>query len=357
MDAYLPARLALTGATGALGFAFLRRNFQRDPKLRASLLVRKSSSAFQAELFQAWLRENGPRVTLIEGDVRRLGREQLDALLPCDGGLWHFAAMTALTAESDEVAREIHEVNFEATQRLVEAWLKHRPGEPFYHASTAYVAGGRQGTALESESAMGQAFRNPYEASKLAAETCVLRAFASGMTGAIFRPSVVVDDQGGTGGIKMMDAAAYAVALAVKRGEPFVFRLRETANLNMIHSDWVIAAMADLARMPSGPGRTYHLTAPRDTYVRDIGAILEGLVPGLKVSFEPDWKRADLPSASKIFDKAVTEIRQYLDADIHFDRTNTDRDLSPNEKEPPLDLAAYVENRQNSELGRIAHRK
>jgi nucleoside-diphosphate-sugar epimerase len=357
MDAYHPQRLALTGATGALGFAFLVRHFQLDPKLQATLLVRRSSSAFQSATFQDWLKKHESRVTLIEGDVRHLGAEQLDPLLACDGGLWHFAAMTSLTAENEEITRQINEVNVEGTQRLAEAWMTGRAAGPFYHVSTAYVVGGRHGTAHENESAMGQAFRNPYEASKLAAETRVLGDFAAGLGGAIFRPSVVVDDMGGTGGFKMVDACAYSVALAVKRGEPFVFRLRPTANLNLIHSDWVIAAMSDLARLPSGPGRTYHLTAPRDTYLKDIASILEVLVPDLKVSFEPDWKRADLPTASKIFDKAITEIRPYFDADIHFDRTNTDRDLSPAVMESPLDLAPFVQSRLQSELTRIAHKK
>jgi len=357
MAAYHPQRLALTGATGALGFAFLRRHFQSDPDLRASLLVRRTSPAFQSEAFQGWLRQNEGRVTLVEGDVRQLGPEQLDAMLPCDGGLWHFAAMTALSATSEEIARQIHEVNVDGAQRLADAWMKGRAAGPFYHISTAYVVGERHGTAHESESAMGQTFRNPYEASKLTAETRVLQAFAAGLPGAIFRPSVVVDDMGGTGGFKMVDACAYAVALAVKRGEPFVFRLRTTANLNLVHSDWVIAAMSDLARMPSGSGLAYHLTAPRDTYLRDIAAILEVLVPDLKISFEPDLKRADLPTASKIFDKAITDLRAYFDAEIHFDRTNTDRDLSDGVKETPLDLAPFVESRLKSELGRIAHRR
>jgi len=357
MDAYLPERLALTGATGALGFAFLRSHFQRDPKLKASLLVRTSSSAFQSEIFQNWLRENEKRVTLIEGDVRRLEKKQLEALRACDGGLWHFAAMTALTSECEEVSKEIHAVNVEGTERLAEAWLNRHAEGPFYHVSTAYVVGERHGTAFESERSMGQTFRNPYEASKFAAETCVQRVFAAGARGAIFRPSVVVDDLGGTGGIKMVDACAYAVALAVKRGEPFVFRMRPEANINLIHSDWVIAAMIDLARLPSGPGHTYHLTAPRDTYFRDIVTILHGLVPGLKISFEPDWERADLPTASKIFDKAITEIKAYFDADVHFDRTQTDRDLSPDLKESPLDLETFVENRLKSEMGRVAHRR
>ena len=81
------------------------------------------------------------------------------------------------------------------------------------------------------------------------------------------------------------------------------------------------------------------------------------LVPNLKIGFEPDLKRAELPTASKIFDKAITDLRAYFDAEIHFDRTNTDRDLSSGVKELPLDLAPFVESRLQSELGRIAHRK
>jgi nucleoside-diphosphate-sugar epimerase len=357
MPAYHPQRLALTGATGALGFALLRRFFREDPRLEATLLVRKTSSAFQAEAFQAWLRAHAGRVTLVEGDVRELGPAQLDPLRACDGGLWHFAAMTSLTAECEEVAREIHEINVEGTQRLADAWSGGTAAGPFFHISTAYIVGDRHGTALETESAMGQNFRNPYEASKLAAETRVLKDFAAGLNGAIFRPSVVVDDTGGTGGFKMVDACAYAVALAVKRGEPFVFRMKHEANLNLVHSDWVIAAMADLARLPSGPGRTYHLTAARDTYLRDIGALLNQLVPDLKISFEPNLTRADLPTASKIFDKAVTEVRPYLDADIHFDRTNTERDLAPQLGREGMDLAPFVQSRLQAEMVRVAHRR
>jgi nucleoside-diphosphate-sugar epimerase len=357
MDAYHPQNIALTGATGALGFAFLVRHFQQNPQLHARLLVRKSSSAFQAATFQEWLRRHENRVTLIEGDVRQVGPAQLDPMLACDGGLWHFAALTSLTAECDEVAREIHEVNVEGTQRLAEAWMGGRAAGPFYHISTAYVVGERHGTALETESAMGQAFRNPYEASKLAAETRVLGDFKAGLPGAIFRPSIVVDDMGGTGGFKMVDACAYAVALALKRGEPFVFRFKPTANANLIHSNWVIAAMSDLARLPSGSGHTYHLTAPADTYFTDIAKIIEQLAPGAKISFEPGLTRAEMPTASKIFDKAITEIRPYLEADIHFDRTNTDRDLSSAVKEPHLELAPFVISRLQSEVARIAHRR
>ena len=81
------------------------------------------------------------------------------------------------------------------------------------------------------------------------------------------------------------------------------------------------------------------------------------LVPGLEIRFEPNLTRADLPTASKIFDKAVTEVRPYLDADVHFDRTNTDRDLSPAVRAAAMDLAPFVESRLRAEMPRVAHRR
>jgi nucleoside-diphosphate-sugar epimerase len=351
MDAYQPSLCAVTGATGALGLAFLEDAAHRNPALRFRLLVRRSSASFQSAAFQNWLRLHESRVTLVEGDIRHLQAGQLAALSEAEGGLWHFAALTSLSADSEQVARDIREVNLEATERLLGSCLLNSRPVPFYHISTAYVAGRREGVALESEDDLGQTFRNPYEASKLAAELSVRWAFTAGLPGAIFRPSVVVDDAAGSGGFKMVDACAYAVALAVKRGEPFVFRLAAGARINLVHSDWVIAAMNNLARLPFGSGCTYHLSAARSTYFRDIAAVLEDAVPGLKLSFEPGLTRSQLPVASKIFDKAVKDLRPYLEADLHFDRTNTERDLSPDLTEPPLDLAPFVRRRLQSELG------
>ena len=204
---------------------------------------------------------------------------------------------------------------------------------------------------------MGQEFRNPYEASKSAAEEIVQRAFAAGVPGAIFRPSVVVDDSGSTGGFKIVDACAFAVALAVKRHESFVFRLPTTAGINMVHSDWVIAAMLDLARLPSGSGRTYHLTAPQPTLFRDIGGILTTFVPHLTVQFEPDFLRSDLPDSSRLFDKAASDLRPYFEAKVQFDRTHAARDLSPALRKPVLKLKPFVEERMRAELDRVTKRR
>jgi nucleoside-diphosphate-sugar epimerase len=336
--------MAVTGGTGALGFAFLRRSFGTNPGLRARLLVRQSSESFQSPAFQGWLAQHRNHIHLLEGDLRQ---EIPAGLIDPENGLWHFAALTALKS-SPAVAQETTEINVEGTRRLVDACRRARA--PFFHISTAYIAGTRRGWVRETETDLGQTCRNPYESSKLAAELIVQQAFAEGLTGAIFRPSVVVDDASGTGAFKMVDACAYAVTLAIKRGEPFVFRLPAEAQLNLVHSDWVIAAMLDLARLPSGHGRTYHLTTPRATRMRDIAAILEAHVPGLRWHFEPDLTRAQLPSASKIFDKAIAELRPYFESDVQFDRSHTEEDLSPELQEPPLDLESFVLRRLRNEL-------
>lgn len=351
--AYSPKRIALTGSTGALGFAFLRELFTRLPEVRATLLVRQSSESFAAPSFQAWLEENTDRVKLIDGDIRALNKTQTDALVRTDGGLWHFAALTSLNAGDEEDARQVHEVNVEGTRRLVEGCLRSGQRHPFFYISTAYVAGDRTGTIREEDRAVGQKFHNPYEASKSAAEEIVQRAFSEGVPGAIFRPGVVIDNPAPTGGLRIVDACAAAVALAVKRSEPFVFRQPSLAAINFVDSEWVIAALIDLARMPSGSGRTYHLTAPASTLFRDIGGILTRLVPNLTLQFEPDFQLSDLPDASRLFERATTEWRPYFEAAIQFDRTHAARDLSPGLRKPALKLKPLIESRLRAEFDRI----
>jgi nucleoside-diphosphate-sugar epimerase len=354
---YQPKRIALTGATGALGFAFLRDLFMHQPEVRATLLVRCSSPSFATKDFQTWLDRHTDRIKLIDADIRNLSRTQTDALVRTDGGLWHFAAVTSLNARDAEVAKQIDEVNVGGTRHLAEACQRSGHKHPFFHVSTANVLGNRTGLIREEDRFLGQEFRNPYEASKSKAEEIVQQAFAAGVPGAIFRPGVVIDHSGLTGGFKIIDACAFAVARAVGRHEAFVFRLPETADINLVQSDWVIAAMLDLARMPSGPGRTYHLTAPEPTLFRDIGGILSRLVPNLRIQFEPDFLLSDLPNASKLFDKASTELRPYFEASVQFDRTHAARDLSPALRRPSLKLKQFVETRLRVELDQVNERE
>jgi dihydroflavonol-4-reductase len=351
--AYLPKRIALTGATGALGFAFLRELFARLPEVRATLLVREASPSFAAEPFQAWLEQHAERVKLIDADLGALNKTQTDALVRTDGGLWHFAAVTTLNASDEELAQQIHKVNVEGTRHLVDGCRRSGQRHPFFYIGTAYVQGDRTGTIREEDRATGGKFRNPYEASKSAAEDIVQRGFSDGVPGAIFRPGVVIDNRGPTGGARIIEACVASVALAVKRGEPFVFRLPDSATLNFVHSDWVIATMLDLAQMPSGPGRTYHLTAPASTPFRDIGGILTSLLPKLTMQFEPDFQLSDLPDASRLFERATAEWRPYFETAVQFDRTHAVRDLSAALRRPAMKLKPFIESLLRAELDRV----
>ena len=136
---YSPKRIALTGATGALGFAFLRHLFARQPEVRATLLLRRSSPSFEAAPFQTWLERHADRVKIIDSDIRELNRTQTDALVRTDGGLWHFAAVTAPNARDEDIAREINEVNVEGTRHLADACRNSGHKHSFFHVSTAYV--------------------------------------------------------------------------------------------------------------------------------------------------------------------------------------------------------------------------
>jgi hypothetical protein len=167
---------------------------------------------------------------------------------------------------------------------------------------------------------------------------------------------LVIDDAGRAGGSKIVEACAAAAVRSVKRGEPFVFRLPDAAGINLVHGDWVIAAMLDLARMPSGPGRTYHLTAPKSILFRDLGGILTHLVPNLALQFEPEFQRSDLPDASRLFDKAAAEWLPCFAANLPFDRTHAARDLSPALRRPVLKLKPFVESCLRAERDRVAER-
>ncbi len=356
MHPYQPKTLALTGATGALGFTFISQLLAMAPNTRAHLLVRRSSDSFKHPHFQKWIEQEKHRVTLIDGDVRNLDAlspEDLSLLLDTDGGLWHFAAVTALNNDP-AVAADIHAVNYVATERLVE--LIGKRSSPLFHISTAYVAGDREGLVLETENDCGQKFRNPYEASKSASEKVVQQLIASHHPASIFRPSIVIGDAEGISGFKVVDACSYSCGLAVKRGEPFVFRLNKSASMNLVHNSWVTHTLLDLSRLPSGHGHCYHLTAPRATTWMELGELVREHVPDLKVMFEPNLERRDLPSASKLFDKSINDVRPYFEANIRFDRTNTDRDLSPALLSFPIEHKSFVATRLKTEVLRASSR-
>jgi nucleoside-diphosphate-sugar epimerase len=334
----------MTGATGSLGFVFLAEVLHRYPRLKVVLLARTASSSFASPPFQALLAAHRPRITVVDGDLATMQLDEASRrqVIETDGGMWHFAASTKLRPGDPEVAREVHAINDAGTANLLEIMASSPHAGPLHYLSTAYVAGDRSGLVREDELEAGQGFRNDYEASKLRAEKRVHEAIAAGLRAVVYRPSIVMEDAMQSRTPKIADLCAHAFSMAIRRRQRFVFRFDEQAEVNLVHVDWVIAAMLDLAGRPEAIGRTYHLTAARESRFHEIASWVKHFVPHLEVAFEPKAEMADLPTGARIFDRAIDEIRSYLEANVRFDRTWSEQHLSHNLKQHSLDIPQLI---------------
>ena len=321
--------IGVTGATGLLGHAWIEHALEHDPELRVLALVRPATAAAPSRWLASLRPPHRERITLLAADFSSLwfSAEKLERLATVTGGWWHFAAVTRLgnTTEAGEAAMA---VNARGTEQLLAAVRAITPGVPFFHVSTAYVAGCRKGTIHETPVGSEGTFHNPYERSKALAEAHVLRFFASGGRGAIFRPSLVLGSAMFGKGEQIPDLCANAILMALRQGEPeFHFRVSRETRLHLVSLGFVLRAFDTVARSDAPP-RIYHLTPARDMRFADLQMAIEAAVP-IAVKFSPGVPASELPDASRIFDRMIEEVRSYLTEDQIFDRANTEGMLPP----------------------------
>ena len=192
--------LVLTGATGFLGRELVHHLLAEDPSLRLALLIRGRDDAqararglevladqLSGEALEAALQ----RVEIVRADLERdnlgLDAATYAGLAGRATGVIHGAASVSFSLPVDQ-ARAI---NVEGTRRMLD--LARAAECPLDYVGTAYVAGDRSGTALETELDVGQAFHNTYEQTKLESEAMV-RARAGEQQVTIYRPSIIVGD-------------------------------------------------------------------------------------------------------------------------------------------------------------------
>ncbi len=344
---YQPETFAMTGATGALGSLFLQAMLTTRPRTHAIVLARTTSTSFRSKRFNQLLDRFDGRITVIDGDLSQLNLSATQArrLTDTDGGLWHFAGATSLKAHEPSVAELAQRINEDATRQLLR--LMEHGGGPFWHVSTAFVAGARSGTVREDELDCSQRFRNAFEASKARGEAAVRRCLARGMPGAIFRPSIVMENPPARRIANMAELCARAITRAWRKGEPFVLRLDPQASIDLVHADWLIAAMIDLARptLSSRTPRSYHLTAPQPSPLAHLAVALKQWLPQVTINFAPQASSADMPDASRRFDRVFEDMKPYVQTPIRFDRSNALRDLSPGLVHNHFDFATVVRSR------------
>ena len=260
----LVERLALEGARFRL---LVQPAFMERARADVSRIVEKTGA-----------RADGFR--LAEGDITRedlgLSASDLEEARRESTVVFHLAAVYDLG-----VARDVAErVNVEGT-RNVNAFAKSvRNLRRYHYVSTCYVAGRRTGVILEGELRHGAGFRNNYEETKYLAELEV-DALKSELPVTIHRPAVVCGDSR-TGETAKYDGVYYLINYI--RLFPAALSLANIGNrdvrLNVVPVDFVVEAMAALARDELSAGQTVQLADPAPLTTEELFDVISRNLAG-----------------------------------------------------------------------------
>ncbi len=243
----LVARLAAEGARFLLLVQPALMERAREDAAHISALTNQPASNFR----------------LLAGDITQpdLGLQPIDLALAQSETtiLFHLAAIYDLAVARAPALR----VNVEGT-RHTNAFAQTLPGLRHYHyVSTCYVAGLRKGIILETELKHEAGFRNYYEETKYLAEVEVEQLKTS-LPITIHRPAVVCGDSQ-TGETAKYDGIYYLIHYL--RKQPRLLSLINIGNrqvrLNLVPVDFVVEAMARLARDERAVGSTLQLADPQ----------------------------------------------------------------------------------------------
>lgn len=185
-------RIFLTGATGFIGTNLMVALLEAGHEL--VVLVRAPNKAIDKAIAEQRIKNRlrflgcGLRFyQVVLGDITESGlgiREDIGTI----DEVWHAAGCISFDAAQRLL---IQEVNFGGTKNVL-AFCEQIEAERFFHLSSAYVCGKREGEILEDDLYLGQDFNNSYEFTKFLAEEAVRQWTAqTGIPGVIFRPSIV----------------------------------------------------------------------------------------------------------------------------------------------------------------------
>lgn len=274
--------LFLTGATGLVGGAALRRMLAADEALEAVVLVR-DAARWRATAEALGIAAD--RVTPLVGDVTQpgLGLSAPDrARLARAVTIVVHAAADVVFSRPLPVARA---VNTEGTRHVLEAAIAWPRMRRLVYVSTAFVAGRRTGRVIEQEGSDHSGWVNAYEQSKHEAEQLVR---ASGLDWLILRPSTIVCDST-AGGVTQYNAVHLALRLLYDGLAPML-PAAATTGVDVVPRDYIAAAVAALAGRPDLARRTLHLCAGSGALA--VGELLD--LTWQVWSRSPEWRRRSI---------------------------------------------------------------
>lgn len=261
----------LTGFPGFIASRLLRRLAREDG--RYLLLVQPAfAERAEAELISIADASGKSRAEfeILQGDITQpdLGMSQMDLgrARAETTTIFHLAAIYDLAVTRETGLR----VNVEGTRNVNQFARSVRGLRHYHYVSTCYVAGKRTGVIFENELRHTAGFRNYYEETKYLAEVEV-DELKSELAITIHRPSVVCGDSV-TGETVKYDGIYYLIRYLLKW--PWLlstFNIGNSAvSLNLVPVDFVVNAMAALAREPLAIGKTVQIADPNPLTTRQL---------------------------------------------------------------------------------------
>ena len=222
---------------------------------------------------------------LMEGDITReglgLSAEDLEEARREATVVFHLAAVYDLGVARETAFR----VNVEGTRNVNALARSFKNLRRYHYVSTCYVAGRRTGVILESELRHEAGFRNNYEETKYLAELEV-DALKAELPVTIHRPAVVCGDSR-TGETMKYDGVYYLINYL--RLFPAALSLANIGNrdvrLNVVPVDFVVEAMAALARDGLSAGETVQLADPAPLTTEELFDVISRNLSGRESLF------------------------------------------------------------------------
>jgi len=344
------SRLLFTGYPGFLGSRLLPRILRRTDGVSATCLVQPTVTELarrrlaDLELAEPSLRG---RVELVEGDITRadlgLGAG-LRRIASEVTGIHHLAAVYDLGVRREVGMR----INLYGTRHVLD-FAEACPGlERFHYVSTCYVSGRHPGIFGEEDLEKGQEFNNYYEETKYLAEVEVRDRTQGGLPATIYRPAIVVGDSE-TGATQKYDGPYSVIRWLLRQPSTAVMPMlggADEARLNLVPSDFVVAAIDYLAALPHSTGRTYQLADPEPCTVAETVDLIAAAT-GRRLIRLPVAKSVatralrSIPGLSRLTG-IPPEALDYFDHPTHYSVQNAGTDLQGSGISVPR-LSDYVE--------------
>jgi thioester reductase-like protein len=351
--------ILITGATGFLGIYITRELFHAGFSLK--LLIRETNGIparerFLTELPFCILEEffyNPPfdRIEIISGDILRynlgLHIKSYTRLAETVDEVFHCAATTKFNDEPDA----LNQTNVLGTEHISMFCITKKP-KRLHYISTAYVAGKRRDTVLETELDKGQLFNNAYEKSKFDAEKNLAE-----FTGrhhlpyTIYRPSIITGDST-TGYTKNYDNiyvfGKELIHLKNRTTQNIIKKTDAMPNgfvpphaplrvpgdrygtINLIPVDYAAQTIKTISLRPESINNTFQVVNPSPPTVGELAEWIKVStnINNLKIVPPEEFNMAPPTLQEELLVKKIRAFQPYMFGEPNFDSTNTRKILS-----------------------------